>query len=84
VMTKERQESLGINHAIWLYSGAPCDVNPKKPKGRQNASHRAADGKQYEVSKGMHLNGKWTWPGYEDGCKCVSRSIIPGLSDGSY
>jgi hypothetical protein len=79
LMNKERPESLGIKQAQWLYSGAPCEINPKKPTG-QDAVHRAANGKLFDVSKGMFLNGKWTWPGVEPGCKCVSKSIIPGFS----
>ena len=71
-----RQISLGITHAIWLYAGAPCMVNLKKPTDQdiqQDAAHRAADGKEFEIAKGMYLNGKWTWPGFEPGCKCISR-----------
>jgi hypothetical protein len=82
VMNREGQISLGIEYARWRYSGAPCEINPKKPTEqeiRQNEAHRDADGKLYEVSKGMFLDGKWTWPGYEDGCKCFSRSLIRGF-----
>lgn len=81
-MNRDRQVSSGIKYAIWVYSGAPCHVNPKKPSAkdtRRDAAHRAADGRRYEVAKGMLLNGRLTMPGREDGCKCVSRSIIPGL-----
>jgi hypothetical protein len=82
LMDRNRQESHGIKYAIWMYSGAPCQVNPKKPSAkdiRQDAAHRAADGKRFEVAKGMLLNGQLTMPGREEGCKCASRSIIPGL-----
>jgi uncharacterized protein with gpF-like domain len=82
VITRERQESLGISQATWLYSGAPCAVDPKDPtpqETRRDAAHKAANGKTYDVSKGMYLNKKWTWPGVEDGCKCMSKSFIPGL-----
>jgi uncharacterized protein with gpF-like domain len=79
VMDRERQESLGIKQAQWLYSGAPCEVNTREPTG-QDAAHRAADGKIFEISRGMFLKNKWTWPGVEPGCKCVSKSIIPGFS----
>jgi hypothetical protein len=81
-MDRDRQKSLGIKYAIWMYSGAPCQVNPKKPSAkdiRQDAAHRAADGKPFEVAKGMLLNGRLTMPGREEGCKCSSRPIIPGL-----
>ena len=76
LMNSERQGSLRIRQALWLYSGAPCEIDPKKPTG-QDAAHRAANGKSFDVSKGMLLNGKWTRPGAEDGCKCSPRSISP-------
>lgn len=79
LMDRERQQSLGIKSALWLYSGAPCEINPKKPTG-QDAAHRAANGKPFDVGKGMFLNGKWTWPGVEPGCRCVSKSVVPGFS----
>jgi hypothetical protein len=56
LMNRQRQESIGIRQTLWLYSGAPCEIDPKKPTG-QDASHRAANGKSFEVSKGMLLNG---------------------------
>ena len=79
LMNRERQESLGIKSALWLYSGAPCEINPKSPTG-QDAVHRAANGKPFDVSKGMFVDGKWTWPGVEPGCRCVSKSVVPGFS----
>ncbi len=75
------QQRLGVTHAIWMHAGAaPCAVNTKHPTAaevRRNTAHIEADGKQYKISEGMFLDGKWTWPGYENGCKCVSKSIIP-------
>ena len=79
LIDRERQESLGIKQALWLYSGAPCEINPKKPTG-QDTAHRAANGKPFDVRKGMFLDGKWTWPGVEPGCRCVSQSIVRGFS----
>jgi uncharacterized protein with gpF-like domain len=79
LMDRERQGSLGIKQAHWLYSGVPCEINPKKPTG-QDAAHRVANGKLYDVSTGMFLNGKWTWPGVEPGCRCISKSVVPGFS----
>jgi hypothetical protein len=43
LMNRRRQESIGIKQAVWLYSGAPCEINPKKPIG-QDAAHRAPNG----------------------------------------
>jgi uncharacterized protein with gpF-like domain len=82
IIDRERQASLGITHAIWRYSNAPCLKNPSNPmdaEAQQDAAHQAADGKRYEIKKGLFVDGKWTWPGTEEWCKCVSRSILPGL-----
>jgi uncharacterized protein with gpF-like domain len=78
-MHREHKEAFGIKQAKWLYSGAPCEINFKTPTG-QDAAHRAANGKIFDVSKGMFLNGKWIWPGGEPGCKCVAKPIVPGFS----
>ncbi len=77
---RERQAALGITYAVWMYAHAPCMKNPRHPTDeeiQQNAAHKAADRKTYDLSKGLLVNGKWTWPGVEDGCKCFSRSILP-------
>lgn len=79
LMYRQREEAIRIKQARWLYSGASCEIDPKKPTG-QDASHRAANGKLFDVSKGMLLNGNWTLPGAEPGCRCVSKSIVPGFS----
>lgn len=74
-----RQEEIGCTEAVWLYS-APCAVDAREPTSkekRMNAAHKNANGKRYKIEKGMFLNGKWTWPGCEEGCKCVSRTIVP-------
>jgi hypothetical protein len=83
LMSRVHQQSLGIKHAVWVYSGAPCKTNLKNPTDqdiRQDTSHRAANGKQFEVSTGMFLDGKPTWPGVEPGCRCVSRPVVHGFS----
>lgn len=69
-MTRVRQEGLGITEAVWMHSHG--GKHPRK-------SHLAADGKTYKIKEGMYLDGKWVWPGTEINCRCVSRSIIPGL-----
>lgn len=81
VIENERRLKLGITEAIWQYSGAPCEINPTKPIGMQDAEHKAANGKRFNISKGMLIGGKYIWPGYEDGCKCTSRAVIPGFED---
>ncbi len=84
LIDRERQASLGISHAKWMYSNAPCMKDPSRPvaaDARQNSAHRSANGKQYEIGKGLFVDGKWTWPGAEEGCKCSSRAILPGLEE---
>jgi hypothetical protein len=82
VMDRERKASIGIEFATWLYSGAPCLPFVKHPTQdfvNQDAAHKAVDGKRFRVSDGLFLNGKQTWPGWERGCKCTSKPILPGF-----
>lgn len=82
LMERDQRVSAGIKYAIWVYSGAPCQVNPKKPSAkdiRQDTAHRASNGKRYEIAKGMLMNGRLVMPGQDEGCKCISRPVIPGL-----
>lgn len=67
----EDQQRSGIKYATWIYSGAPC--------GTFDSAHKLVNGKPYAVNKGMLLNGRWTLPGYEEGCKCYSKSMIIGF-----
>lgn len=66
--TRARQAELGFDKAIWVHSTAG-----KKPR----PEHVAASGKEYDTSKGMFLEGKWTFPGYEINCRCTSRIVLP-------
>jgi uncharacterized protein with gpF-like domain len=68
---KTRQQELGITKAIWVHSSAGRKPRPE---------HVAFNNQEYDVAKGAFLEGKWTWPGREPRCRCVSRSIIPGLA----
>lgn len=70
-INEARQLQMGITEAVWVHTGAGKT---------QRASHVAANGKRYEVGKGMLLDGRWVRPGEEINCHCVSRSIIPGFS----
>jgi uncharacterized protein with gpF-like domain len=71
LMDVEQRVALGFTKSIWRYAGAPCGTV------EQDAAHAAVDGEVYETAKGLFILGKWTWPGYEDGCKCFSRSVTP-------
>ena len=84
LISRERQRALGITHAVWMYANAPCMTNPSAPTDKdiqQDAAHCAANSTRYEISKGLLLDGKWTWPGVEAGCKCTSRPVLPGLEE---
>lgn len=71
LMEDERRIALGITHAVWLYSGAPC--------GNHDAEHKAANGASYRIGEGLLIGGARTSPGREAGCRCVSRSVIKGF-----
>lgn len=71
-ITRVRQEAIGIKEAIWMHSHGGRE--PRK-------SHQDADGKKYDVKKGMLIDGEYIRPGQLINCRCVSRSIIPGLED---
>ena len=70
VIEKAKRQELGITKAIWLHSHAG-----KKPR----PSHVAANGKVFDVSKGMYLDGEWVQPGELINCRCCSKSIIDGI-----
>lgn len=81
-MASNRQQSLGITHAIWMYSGAPCSPHPSRATAvqkRQDAAHARANGRRFEVVRGLKLNGVWVKPGEAEFCKCSYKSVIPGL-----
>ena len=65
-----RQQELGITEAVWIHSGGGKEPRPE---------HVAFSGKTYEIAKGAFLEGKWTWPGIEPNCRCVSRPVVPGF-----
>jgi len=72
IITKQRQLDLGLTQAIWRHSTAGKHPRPE---------HVAADGKRYDVTKGMYLDGEWTWPGVEINCRCISVPVIPGYNE---
>lgn len=71
-MTQRRQKDLGIKRGKWRHSHAG-----KEPR----ESHLRADGKLFDLDKGMYLDGKWVMPGEEINCRCTWAPVIPGLED---
>ncbi|MGF6806282.1 SPP1 gp7 family putative phage head morphogenesis protein [Paraburkholderia sp. Clong3] len=70
-ITRVRQRSLGITQAKWLHSNGGKE--PRK-------SHLEADGKIFDIDKGMLIDGDYIFPGQLINCRCVSRSILPALT----
>ncbi len=82
VMERARWISIGLESAIWLYS-VPCLPLARQATDadrRRDAAHQAAHGRTYSVRAGMLVDGKLTHPGYDDGCRCISKAMIPGFS----
>lgn len=72
-ITRRRQQDLGISEGIWLHSGASRHPRPE---------HVAANGKRFNLEKGLYLDGHWTMPGEDINCGCTWRPILPGFNDG--
>lgn len=72
-LTRVRQIDLGIDTAIWRHSHAGKHPRP---------THLANDGEEYNTKTGWldPAIGKYIWPGTEINCRCVSRSLIKGIS----
>ncbi|CAI3941922.1 Uncharacterized protein R79673_LOCUS1183 [Commensalibacter communis] len=58
----------GITEGIWRHS--PLRRNARK-------THLEADGKRFNLEKGLSINGKYTQPGQEINCNCTYVAIIP-------
>lgn len=67
VMEQARRKELGIKKATWSHSAAAKE--PRK-------SHVAANGKEFDVERGMLIDGEYILPGQKINCGCTSRSII--------
>lgn len=70
VMQAARQRSVGITEGVWRHSRAGKTWRP---------SHVKANGKRFDLRKGMFLDGKWVLPGEEINCRCGWEAVIPGL-----
>ena len=72
IMEEARRSELGIEQAVWVHSGGGKEPRP---------THLSMAGKRYQIKQGMWDSAinKYVWPGTEPNCRCVSRSVIPGL-----
>lgn len=84
LIQRNRYLSLGVLQSRWRYSGAPCffdrSFTNEHDKVR-NLKHKLCGGQIYSTRDGMNVNGIWTYPGREHGCKCSFAAVIPGVSD---
>lgn len=71
-MARARQLSLGIRKARWLHTGG--GKNPRH-------SHVEANGKVFDLSKGLKIDGEYIFPGEKINCGCVGVPLIPGVDD---
>lgn len=78
VITRARQLEVGITEAVWLHSHGGKEPRP---------THLANSGKRYDISKGWYDpdadgkgKGKYIFPGELINCRCVSKSIVEGLT----
>lgn len=67
VMEQARRKELGITKAIWMHSHAA-----KEPR----QSHVKANGKEFDIDKGLFLDNEWVLPGQAINCGCTSRAVI--------
>lgn len=74
VIQNARQRQIGITQAVWIHSHGG-----KTPR----RTHLANDGKTFDVAKGWYDPdvGEYILPGQLPNCRCVMKSIIPGLGD---
>lgn len=67
IMEQARRKELGVTKAIWRHSAAAKE--PRK-------SHVEANGKEFDIEKGMYLDGEWLLPGQAINCGCTSRAVL--------
>ncbi|ALJ98683.1 phage head morphogenesis protein [Burkholderia thailandensis] len=71
-MARARQLSMGVTKARWLHVGG--GKNPRH-------SHVEANGKVFDLSKGLKIDGEYIFPGELPDCGCVGAPLIPGVDD---
>lgn len=67
IIERERRKEAGITQAIWLHSHAGKVPRP---------SHVKANGKVFDIEKGLYLDGVWTLPAFQPNCRCSSASLV--------
>lgn len=75
VVEAARRKELGIEAAIWMHSHGGKEPRP---------NHVAATGRIYNAARGCPIrdekgNLEFIMPGEKIRCRCVSRSVLPGI-----
>lgn len=71
-MVAARQRSIGAKKGIWRHS------HGGKTK---REDHVKADGKEFDLSKGLLIKGEYVFPGKLINCKCGWEMVLPGFND---
>lgn len=68
----KRAEKAGITKAIWI------KTKPSKTKNyTPRESHNLADGKEFDVKKGLKVDGEYILPGVPINCTCTMSYVMP-------
>lgn len=62
----ERDKSLGIKKQIWRTTG----------DGAVRESHAHVDGEEFDIEKGIMIEGRMLLPGEDYNCRCYGESVI--------
>lgn len=71
-MNRGRQRELGISRAYWRHTAASKEPRPE---------HLDADGEEFDLDKGLLIDGEYIFPGEEINCGCIAESIVDGYND---
>jgi len=72
VMTRIRQQEVGIDEAIWVHAGAAKHPRPSHVKAGK-------DRLRYKISEGALIDGEYIWPGEKINCGCIGRPVVEGF-----
>lgn len=83
MMRLARELKQGLEVGIWMHSGAPCyplaGGGTVAGKEASAAAHKQLSGKPFKLIEGALIDGEMCWPGWDEGCRCTWRPVIPGF-----
>lgn len=69
-VTQARRVELGLFEAEWFHSNAGKHPRPSHVKAGK-------DRLRFDIRKGAYIDGEYIQPGFEPGCRCGSRTVLP-------